>query len=234
MSYRLDDRTVLLWDFPCETRPPPEDEALLSADERERASRFHFDRDRNVYVTVRGRLRRILGGLLGRRPSDLTFAYGRQGKPSLPDDALEFNVSHAGGRGMIAVARDRRLGVDLEPTEEAAGARRRSPGFEVELARRFFSPHEREELARLPAEARRAAFYRGWTRKEAFIKADGRGIAIGLDAFAVSLEEGKAELLWTAWDPEEARRWTLRPLRAAPGFEAALAVEGAGWRLVRP
>jgi 4'-phosphopantetheinyl transferase len=102
----------------------------------------------------------------------------------------------------------------------------------LSLARRFFSPREADTLANLPADLQTTAFHACWTRKEAFVKAKGQGLSLGLDQFEVSLEPGEpAALLATRWDPAEAGRWSLRALTPAPGYLGALAVEGHRWRL---
>ncbi len=223
VSHERSHDLVEVWDLRCEGAPTPAAEASLSGDERDRAARFRYARDRHAFVTARSGLRRLLGELLSESPADLVFEYGPQGKPSLRGRPLEFSVSHAADRVLIAVARGRRVGVDVE-----AMGRRVS---EREISARFFSRREVEALEDLLPEDRVAGFYRCWTRKEAFLKADGRGLSLPLADFAVSVEAHRAELLWTAWDPHEVARWTLRSLDVGPGFAAALAVEGSGWTL---
>jgi 4'-phosphopantetheinyl transferase len=102
----------------------------------------------------------------------------------------------------------------------------------VEIAERFFSRRELAMLRALPTELQREAFYRCWTRKEAYIKARGEGLSLPLDQFDVSLAPGEpAAILGTQHDPSEASRWSLRELTPAPGYFAALAVEGHDWGL---
>ena len=142
-------------------------EASLSPDERSRADRFHFPHDRYRFIAGRGILRALLGAYLDRDPKDLVFRYGPQGKPSLEtnedDHSVSFNLSHKQGLAVYAFARGRRLGIDLESISTAF------PGEEI--ATRFFSPRELEELLALPPEARAEGFFLAWTRKEAYIKA---------------------------------------------------------------
>src|SRR5207244_2207582 len=96
-----------------------------------------------------------------------------------------------------------------------------------ELARRFFSSNETTRLLSVPAKDRRQAFFNGWTRKEAFVKAQGRGLSLSLDQFDVALSpEEKPALLKTRWDPSEASRWSLRAVDVSPGYAASIAVEG--------
>jgi len=199
----------------------------LSADERERGRRFHFERDRRRFVTARGLLRRLLGRYLGLDPSRLRFGYGPRGKPFLAgEDELRFNVSHSGGLALLAFAWDRELGVDVEEEREVEEAK--------DIARRYFSPWEERELRLLTEVERRGAFFRCWTRKEAFIKVTGDGLSRPLDAFDVTLAPGEpARLLRVEGEPEAAGRFWLEDVSPAPGFAGALAVEGRAARVVR-
>ena len=200
----------------------------LAADEQARAERFYFERDREHFIVARGVLRAILGGYLNRAPEELSFCYSAYGKPSLAGefegDAIRFSVSHSGGVALYAVTRGREAGIDIE--------RIRSDLAVAEIAERFFSPREVAMLRTLPAEAQTQAFFCCWTRKEAYIKARGEGLSLPLDQFDVSLAPGEpAAVLGTQRDPSEASRWSLQELTPAPGFVAALAVAGHGWRL---
>jgi 4'-phosphopantetheinyl transferase len=200
----------------------------LAADEQARAERFYFERDREHFVVARGVLRAILGGYLNRAPESLSFCYSSHGKPALAGEsdahAIHFNVSHSHGVALYAVTRGREVGIDLE---------RIRPGVEVvEIAERFFSPREVAMLQALPTEFQCEAFFRCWTRKEAYIKARGEGLSLPLDQFDVSLAPGEAAtILGTRPNPSEASRWFLQEIASAPGYEAAVAVEGHGWRL---
>jgi len=200
----------------------------LAADERARAERFYFERDREHFIVARGVLRAILGGYLNRAPECLSFCYSSHGKPSLAGDSdgdtIRFSVSHSHGVALYAVTRGREVGIDLE--------RIRSDLTVAEIAERFFSPREVATLRELPTEAQREAFFRCWTRKEAYIKARGEGLSLPLDQFDVSLAPGEpAAIVGTQPDPSEASRWSLQELIPAPGFVAALAVAAHGWCL---
>ena len=193
----------------------------LSSDERQRAARFRFPRDRDRFVAARGQLREILARYLRTTPDALDFAYGPQGKPRLAGhDALRFNLSHSADQALLGVARGQDVGIDLE---------RIAPGVDCErLAVHFFSAAEAAALMAMPVAARPRAFFAGWTRKEAFIKALGGGLAVPLADFDVSLDPaGPARLLRTAWDPQEAAHWSLQAVEAPAGFVAAMAVRGA-------
>ena len=200
----------------------------LAADELARAERFYFEKDRGHFIVARGVLRAILGSYLKRAPEGLSFCYSSHGKPALAGesggDAIRFNVSHSHGIALYAVTRGREVGVDLE--------RIRSNLEVEEIAERFFSQREVATLRALPTEEQREAFFRSWTRKEACLKARGEGLSLPLDQIDVSLAPGKPDAVpGTQPDSSEASRWSLQELAPVPGYAAALAVEGHGWRL---
>jgi len=200
--------------------------SVLSDEERSRAERFHFDRHRDRYVGRTGLLRRTLGALLGRDAAALEFRVTERGKPWLADGGprdLRFNLSHSNGCVFLAVAAGREVGVDVEETGRGEKVER--------LAERVFDPRERAALAELPAAERRAAFFRGWTRKEAALKALGTGLLREPRELHVGLEPAGDD----PWAPEGELGGfgRLVDLAAPEGFAAALAVEGEGWRVRR-
>lgn len=191
----------------------------LDGDERRRAARFLGDQQRDRFVVAHGALRQLLGGYLGVRPAAVRFDRARHGKPFLAGGGPRFNLSHSGGRALIAVSAGRELGVDLE--------RMRADRDLVGLAGRCFAPGERALLRALPAGERLHAFYRCWTRKEAYMKATGAGLALPLDSFEVAFApSAPPALLASARGPDEPRRWRFAELDAGDGFAAAIAVEG--------
>jgi 4'-phosphopantetheinyl transferase len=204
-------------------------DAVLSGDERQRADRFRFARDRDRFVAGRGLLRTILGGCLGLRPADLRFAYGSFGKPELADAAgvsLRFNIAHAGDRALYAVAWGRQVGVDLEPV--------RADLEIAEVAELALTPDERDLIDSLPPERRPECFAALWTRKEALAKATGLGLGLPFDRLdAGGVGDPATRTVCDDLLPD-GRRWSLRSLDVGPGFAAALAVEGDGvgvsWR----
>ena len=193
-------------------------ERLLAPDERERAARFRFDRDRDRYVVARAVLRVLLGRYLGEAPAALRFEYGPQGKPALPGTPLHFNLAHAGAVAVYAVTRLAPLGVDVE---------RVAPMDDLELvAESHFADEERRALRALPAQLRTRAFFDCWTRKEAFIKALGGGLSIPLADFAVELRPAAPPALrWVLGDPGAPARWTLHAFEPVAEHVAALAIE---------
>lgn len=204
---------------------------ILSGDERSRATRFYFQRDRERYIVGHALLRLLLAHYLASSPEQIRFEDGSHGKPALAppykQSGLRFNLSHSGDRVVVGITRGRELGVDVEYMD-----RRRAS---LDLASRFFAPPEVENLQALPTEMQLAGFFNCWTRKEAFIKGTGKGLAQGLDTFAVSLTPGEsARLLWVKDDPVEAARWSLAALdlfALGPGYAGAVAAEGNDWRL---
>jgi 4'-phosphopantetheinyl transferase len=202
---------------------------VLSPDELVRADRFHFERDRRNFTATRALLRMLLGKYVNCAPERVTLVYGKSEKPALdrsrPGTPVHFNVSHSGMKALLAFAHGREVGVDVEQI-------RNNFDHQV-LARRFFSPAEQQALAALPSAERCAAFFRCWTRKEAYIKAHGSGLSLPLDEFDVSLERGdRNALLATRPEAGEATRWCLREVHGGRGYEAALCVRGHGWRLI--
>jgi 4'-phosphopantetheinyl transferase len=201
---------------------------FLTEEERSRAARFHFSRDRQHFTATRALLRIVLAGYANSNPAKLQLEYASNGKPSFrrsaTQDSVEFNVSHSGEIAMLAFTRGRALGVDVEYLRD---------NFDHEaIARRFFSEHEQHQLATLPQAERYQAFFRCWTRKEAYIKAEGVGLSLPLHQFDVSLRPGETNaLLATRPDGSEATKWSLQEIPAAEGYVAALCVRGHGWNL---
>ncbi|HUG34074.1 MAG TPA: 4'-phosphopantetheinyl transferase superfamily protein [Anaerolineales bacterium] len=193
-------------------------ESVLSAEETQRAAGFHFPRDRNRFILAHRAMREILAQYLNCRPEQLDFSTNEYGKPSLSDRNLQFNLSHSGTFALLAVSPLHKVGIDVEQAR-----------LEVEiesLGRRFFSQSEYSELMVVPREQRVAAFYRYWTLKEAYIKAQGLGLSLPLDSFDVSLTSKKSvNLKATRPDPNEAYRWTLLSLEVDPDYAGAVAVE---------
>ena len=200
----------------------------LTADECQRAERYVFQKDRTHFVVARGLLRVLLGRYLRQEPQHLRFTYGPHGKPALATDtsgmSLRFNVSHSHGLALYAITYGREVGVDVE--------RIRPKVVHEKIAEHFFSPREVTILRALPTPLQATAFFACWTRKEAYIKAKGDGLALPLSQFEVSLAPGEpAALLRTAWDLQEAACWALQDLAPAPGYRAAVAVAGHDWHL---
>ncbi len=221
--FRLASNEVHSWcvalDVPPETSARLD--ATLSHDERNRSARLRFARDRRRFVAARGVLRDLLARYLGARPGQIRFAYNAFGKPELSPEfggRLRFNLSHSADLALIAITTDAGIGVDLEYI--------RPQPDHVEIARRFFSAAEVDELNGLPSPLHTLAFFSGWTKKEAYVKACGEGLAMPLTSFSVPLATDPAHTL-----VDLGRTWSLYTLQPVPGYVGALAIEGTGWRL---
>jgi 4'-phosphopantetheinyl transferase len=202
-------------------------EALLAVDERQRAQRFRFQRDRSRYIVGRGLLRVLLGRYLGGSPDEIRFAYGFHDKPALAGPGPHFNLSHSGSVALLAFSSGAELGIDVE-RDDADLSRERIP-------ERFFSAGEVKALRCLPVELQPRAFLACWTRKESFIKARGDGLSLALDSFDVTLDPGQpAAILRTAWSANEPTEWSLMDLSDPQhGYIAAVASRGWAWRAIR-
>ena len=128
---------------------------------------------------------------------------------------------------LIAIAADSNVGVDLEYI--------RAQSEYADIARRFFSTAEVDYLSALPSHLYAEAFFSCWTKKEAYLKACGEGLAIPLNSFSVPLTthpmDTPVDLYVASKDQVPATRWSLYTLRPAPGYAGALAIDGTGWRL---
>jgi 4'-phosphopantetheinyl transferase len=200
-------------------------ESTLANQERERARRFIFEQDRDHYIAARGILRRLLGKYLRCAPQSIEFEYGPYGKPAVASAALRlairFNLSHSHGLAVVAIGREREVGIDVELIR---------PDFAgEEIARRYFSSKEIAELSRLPAEMQTEGFFLCWTRKEAYIKAKGDGLQIPLESFDVSLSPGSPATLSSV----DELRWSIESfvpsLVSERRYAAAVVAEGRDW-----
>jgi 4'-phosphopantetheinyl transferase len=196
--------------------------AALSPAEIDRARRFAGDERRVRFVLFHGVLRSLLGAYTGRLPGRIDIEHGSHGKPRLREPAsLHFNSSNGGDVAMYALARDGEVGVDVErlaPLGQSLEATARSCCCDAEMA----------ELGSLPREERLAAFLRAWTRKEAYVKAIGRGLAIPLDRVHVSLVPRDApRVIRVAARDGGASTWTLHHLEPTADCIAAVAYRGA-------
>ncbi len=196
--------------------------SLLSLDELERASSFRFDSHRDAFCIGRGLLRLILARYLSVAPQKIYLQYSAYGRPALGGKeagVLEFNLAHSGEWVLYAISLPRRIGVDIERVQTRDDL--------MQLAQSFFASEEIQSLLALPAEQRASAFYACWTRKEAFIKALGKGLSYPLDGFCVSVAPGETARLLAVRDGLEiASNWSLFDIPFGPDYRAALALDG--------
>lgn len=190
---------------------------FISANERERAERFKFERDRRRYLIAHAALHGILHRYLPISSEPLSFDYGSNGKPKLSPTigpaGVQFNLSHSNELALLAVTPRGEVGVDIEYVKE---------NFEFQdIAEKFFTAKEVAAMRSLPAELQRRAFFKCWTSKEAFLKAKGTGLSGKLDEVEIALTATQ-EAQVTAGVPG----WSLAELAHIDGYEAALVVEG--------
>jgi 4'-phosphopantetheinyl transferase len=195
---------------------------LLSDAERQRASRFVFDRDRRRFIVARARLRRLLSARLDVQPESVEFVYGTHGKPALArrfaDSDLRFNVSHSDDVAVYAFGLGREIGIDVETIRVIRDA--------DDIAAQFFSSRENDAYLALDPRNKLIGFFNCWTRKEAFIKALGDGLDYPLDRFDVSLAPGEpAKILRVKGTSGDDCGWRMESFSPAPGFVAAVASE---------
>jgi 4'-phosphopantetheinyl transferase len=195
---------------------------LLSQEERERAERFRSETVRKHFVAARFFLRRIIAPYIGVQPEDLSFQYGPHGKPALTEEfgnaGICFNMSHSHDLALFAVTPGWTVGVDIEKIRHDLDC--------LKIGERYFSPGEMEALRNLTGDQQRRAFFKCWTRKEAYLKAKGEGFSFPFDQIAVSLVPGeRAALLYHGSDPGEVSKWSIEDLDFDPDYAAALAVE---------
>lgn len=193
---------------------------LLNQEEQNRAKQFIFEKERNRFTTARGILRCLLAGYLGCSAKDLEFSLGPSGKPALRDNfSLRFNLTHSNGLILYAFSLGRELGIDVEEQLKES--------TNPEIVARYFSTNEQAEFFALPPTAQEEAFYSGWTRKEAYLKARGDGLQATLKNFDVSLNPEQPLTLRS----EDSDRWGMHSFCPEPGFVAALVVEGGNCKL---
>ena len=190
----------------------------LDVRERRRADAYVFRVDRARYAAEHGLRRGLLASYLAISAREVTYEYGQHGKPYLVvagiNAALRFSSARSGNLGLCAVALDRDLGVDIErirPNHDHRG-----------IAARYFSRSEDEAIRTLPPEQQVRAFYDCWTRKEAHLKATGRGLTVPLSSFDVPVTPDPPPTD-AATGPEGLGLTALPPV---PGFATALAARG--------
>jgi 4'-phosphopantetheinyl transferase len=196
---------------------------LLHPEERQRAARFHFERDRRRFAIGRALLRVLIGAYTAVSPADVSLRQRRHGKPfvALAPGAppFDFNLSHSGASALVAVTGGARVGCDLEVVRDL-------PEYE-EIARHNFAPGETDRLLLLPAAQQVDEFFAIWTHKEAYVKALGGGLSIALDGFEAQPDVGRTRLCSTHSAGQILHGWTLRGFRPQPDTWAAVAVHMA-------
>jgi 4'-phosphopantetheinyl transferase len=196
---------------------------ILSDIELKRAERFHFLQHRNQFITAHGLLRKLLADYMNIESDRITFEYSRNGKPYLSEkfskEKIRFNLSHSNNYALFAISVEREIGVDIEQICEFADMDK--------IAEQVFSTKEIAILRSLPDSEKKRVFFIFWTRKEAYIKAIGKGISSALDTIDISSYPFNAAVSIDAGEnSEDKNHWTIQDLLPLPGFAAAFAVEG--------
>jgi 4'-phosphopantetheinyl transferase len=202
---------------------------LLCDAERQRAARFHAAEHASRFVVAHARLRQQLGALLSVAPDDIRFAAGPHGKPAIAGElaraGLEFNLSHSGSLGLVGWSWRGAIGVDIEFW--------RSTSDEAALVRRFFSASETAAYEQLAPALRTQAFFNCWTRKEAYVKAVGRGLGLPLHSFDVSMgDAAEAHLVRASEVAADGRSWSLAAPQLDTGISAAVVLEGGAFHII--
>ena len=194
----------------------------LAADEKARADRFFFERDRNRYIVGRGTLRTLLASYLDTEASQISFKYGPQRKPELAtpsgERALQFNLAHSNDWAAYAFGWDRPLGIDLEHIRPVADV--------DDLVQRFFTARESALIRSLSGDEKWKTFFQIWTCKEALLKAHGSGLTTALDQFEIALDaKANPTVIPVGEDSEGLAVWQLVILDLVPGYTSALALQ---------
>jgi 4'-phosphopantetheinyl transferase len=199
-------------------------EPYLDGGDRERAARFRFPGDRARFVLGRALLRKCLGHFLQQRPETIELAYTNLGRPILPGgESIQFSISHTQDLVAIAMTDGSRIGIDLE---------RIQPHVDLpELAERIFSHNDLREFQHQLEREKLAAFFRAWTRKEAYLKARGEGIAEGLQQISVSFGPEETVPIVDYRDDSAAGTWHLMTLPVPEGYAGTLACDNISKRL---
>lgn len=217
-EFRIAANCVDIWTVPLKTSGAVLEglKQSLSRDERERALRFYAEKHRDSFAVGRGILRAILGSYISSRPEALIFHYGSKGKPYLKNHSgVQFNLGHSGHRAVYAIASDE-LGVDIELVKPLTDWEK--------ISERFFSRREVEELKMLDPALQTAGFFACWTRKEAYIKATGEGLAAGLNKFYAGAKPSDSEGVIEIEEDQDGRapQWYFKDLRLGDQYAGAV------------
>jgi 4'-phosphopantetheinyl transferase len=218
--------SIDIWIIPLDSPNHPLDDsrALLSEAERTQADRFKFPEIQQRYVMAHAGLRRILALYIPEKPETITYEINAFGKPALakgttPGD-IQFNLSHSGKLALVAVVRDRLVGIDVECIKPLMDHMR--------ITERYFSPDEMAALKLMDPSKSNEAFIQLWVGKEAFIKARGEGLSLPLSQFSLAgLIEHPGKSSCKVKLPGDQTTWSVHNIKLMTGYLGAIAVEGA-------
>jgi 4'-phosphopantetheinyl transferase len=218
----LRDREIDIWKLNLNRESSEVGRAFrrLSQAEKGKADRFRFKKDRDHYVVARGDLRRIMGGYLDIEPDRVRFSYNKYGKPFLGNGnaSILFNVSHSRDIALVAVTSGNEVGIDIEFVDDSIDV--------LTTAKGVFSQADTSLLEKLPPDLRTRAFFRGWTRKEAYLKALGEGFSQESRQFPVSIFLDEQKIVFTTSEVDRSRNWSLISLPFGQNYSSALVMEG--------
>lgn len=228
-SLRLEPACVDIWRSPIDLSGETLAvyRSTLAEEELARAARFRIEEKYREYVVTRGLLRAALARCLGQPASAFEFQYSAGNKPWLDmqvaGQAVSLNVSHSHGLALVALSLGRRLGVDVEKIRDDVDYEK--------LALRYFSANEKVAFSRYRGDRARA-FFAIWTRKEAFVKAVGKGIAYGLSEFDVNVEPDEPpRMLRSGWQEKDVENWAMASIPCGKDYMATVAADGGSFRL---
>lgn len=201
---------------------------VLSVDEISRANQFHREVDHNRFIAARGLLRIILSRYISRDAANIAFSYSKFGKPYIASTSnaseLTFNIAHSANLAVYAITRKRKIGVDLEKVQAKFGGN--------EIAETVFSANEIAHLRSLSSQEQDSAFFKGWTRKEAILKAMGTGLSQPLNQYEVMFDlETSPTLSDDRLDRNPLRSWWVKSIDLGDDFVAAVALIGDDWKI---
>jgi len=227
MEAHISETDIHIWHINLETNHTTFNVCFgsLSKEEQERAARFSNTAAKNRYCISHGALRYIISKYVNEKPELIHFIAQRYGKPALePCAQIRFNLSHSRSAALVAIAKNREVGVDIQFEDKSIDM--------LGIANRFFSAIEKKILCSLDKSEIPHAFYRYWVRKEAFTKALGQGIIVPLDSFAVPLENnGLVEFESSSVFENSSRIWSIHHVKTKPGYHGAIAIEGADYTI---
>jgi 4'-phosphopantetheinyl transferase len=222
-SSHLSDNEIHIWDASLQAgrEVVAKYSTLLSADEKKRARRFYFKADENRFITGRGILRTLLGRVLKLEPHKIKFQYGEHGKPQVeynfPGKPFEFNLSHAKDRVVYIFNWGEPVGIDIEHVRPMKDM--------DDFALQFFTPNEYQLIYSLPKDQKQETFFKIWTCKEAFLKANGSGLTLPINMYEIYDISDSPKIHSIAQDLQTTAPWNLEMFIPAPGYQAAIAIK---------
>lgn len=199
-----------------------ENSHLLSKAELEKSQRLFKQQHQNRAIAMKVQLRLILSRYLEQPANSIEFAVAEFGKPYIKSSVINFNVSHSQGKALLAISLSEAIGVDLECWRELDHAEA--------IVKRHYSESEKAYWAKLAERQKTSVFFDIWTRKEAFIKATGRGLALGLSKCSFDVEN-TGQLIACPEQYGAATSWSVHRLNVAEKVSASLIIKGQNHRL---